>query len=57
MLTIKAFVVAVWLLSSVSLQPCSLPGSHAWDFLGNNTGGGYHFFLQGIFPTQALNRH
>ena len=31
--------------------------AHAWDFLGNNTGVGYHFFPRGTFPTQALNRH
>ena len=35
---------------------CSSPGSsvHA-DFLGKNTGVGYHTLLQGIFPTQGLN--
>ena len=26
-----------------------------WDFSGKNTGAGYHFLLQGIFPTQWLN--
>ena len=26
-----------------------------WDFSGENTGVGCHFFLQGIFPTQGLN--
>ena len=26
-----------------------------WDFLGENTGVGCHFLLQGIFPTQGLN--
>ena len=25
------------------------------DFLGKNTGVGYHALLQGIFPTQGLN--
>ena len=25
----------------------------SWDFPGKNTGVGYHFFLQGIFPTQG----
>ena len=30
---------------------------HSWDFPGKNTGVGYHFFLQGIFPTQGLNPH
>ena len=28
-----------------------------WDFPGKNTGVGYHFLLQGIFPTQGLNPH
>ena len=27
-----------------------------WDFPGKNTGVGCHFLLQGIFPTQELNR-
>ena len=26
-----------------------------WDFLGKNSGGGYHFLLQGIFLTQGSN--
>ena len=26
-----------------------------WDFPGKNTGGGCHFLLQEIFPTQGLN--
>ena len=26
-----------------------------WDFPGKNTGGGCHFLLQGIFPTQGWN--
>ena len=28
---------------------------YPWGFPGKNTGVGFHFFLQGIFPTQALN--
>ena len=28
-----------------------------WDSPGRNTGVGCHFLLQGIFPTQGLNRH
>ena len=38
---------------------CRPPGSsvHAWDFLGKNTGVGYHFLLQGIFLTQESNQH
>ena len=26
-----------------------------WNFLGKNTGAGYHFLLQGLLPTQGLN--
>ena len=43
---------------SDSLQPHELK-SHRflcpWDSLGKNTGAGYHFLLQGIFPTQGPN--
>ena len=28
-----------------------------WEFSGKNTGVGYHFLLQGIFPTQGSNAH
>ena len=28
-----------------------------WDSPGKNTGGGCHFLLQGIFPTQESNPH
>ena len=28
-----------------------------WNFLGKNTEMGFHFLLQGIFPTQGLNSH
>ena len=41
------------LLWSHGLQPVRL--LCPWDFPGKNTGGGCHFFLQGIFPTQGLN--
>ena len=35
---------------------CSRPGSSVHrDSSGKNTGVGYHFLLQGIFPTQGLN--
>ena len=35
---------------------CSLPGSSVHGiFQAKSTGVGYHFFLQGIFPTQGLN--
>ena len=30
---------------------------HPWNFPGKSTGVGYHFLLQGIFPTQGLNPH
>ena len=37
---------------------CSPPGSSVHDDSpGKNTGVGSHFLLQGIFPTQRLNRH
>ena len=35
------------------LQPARLLGP--WDFPGKNTGMGWHFLLQGIFPTQGSN--
>ena len=35
------------------LQPARL--LCPWNFLGKNTGVGYHFLLQRIFPTQGLN--
>ena len=30
---------------------------YPWDFPDENTGVGYHFLLQGIFPTQGSNPH
>ena len=37
---------------------CSLPDSSVHGmFPGKNTGMGYHFLLQGIFPTKGLNSH
>ena len=41
---------------SNSLQPCGLQPTRflcPWDFPGRNTTVGYHFLLQGIFPTQG----
>ena len=35
------------------LYPARLPCP--WDFPGKNTGMGYHFFLQGTFPTPGSN--
>ena len=43
---------------SDSLQPHGLKPTrllHPWDSPGKNTGVGYHFLLQGIFPTQGSN--
>ena len=42
------------LVVSDSLQPHGLYSP--WNFPGQNTGEGSLFFLQGIFPTQELNR-
>ena len=41
-----------------SLQPRGLKPARlfcTWNFLGKNTGEGFHFLLQGIFLTQGLN--
>ena len=43
---------------SDSLQPCRLQPARLlcpWDSPGKNTRVGYHFLLQGIFPTQGSN--
>ena len=43
---------------SNSLWPCGLQPArlhHPWDFPGSNTRVGWHFLLQGIFPTQGSN--
>ena len=37
------------------LYPVRLPSP--WNFPSKNTGVGYHYLLQGIFPTQGLNLH
>ena len=45
---------------SDSLQPHGLQPTRLfcpWNFPGKNTRMGYHFLLQGIFPTQGLNPH
>ena len=34
---------------------CSLPGSSGKDIPAKNTGVGFHFLLQGIFPMQGSN--
>ena len=42
---------------SDSLRPHGLQPSRllcSWSFLGKNTGVGFHFLLQGIFPIQEL---
>ena len=51
------YVHAKFLLSCLTLcdpMDCSLPGSFV-DFPNKNTGVGFHFLLQGIFPIQGLN--
>ena len=40
-------------LRTLGLEPARLPCP--WNFPGKNTGGGCHFFLEGIFLTQGLN--
>ena len=43
-------------IMSNSLQPHGLYPArllYPWDFPGKNTGVGYYFLLQGIFPTQG----
>ena len=44
---------------SDSLRPHGLWATRLlcpWDSLGKNTGVGYHFLLQGIFPSEGLNQ-
>ena len=43
-----------------SWQHCGLRPArllNPWNFPDKNTGVGYHFLLQGIFPTQGSNLH
>ena len=47
-LSLVQLFVTLWTVQSARLL-------HPWDFPGKNTGVGYHFLLQGIFPTQGLN--
>ena len=50
--------VCVCSVMSDSLQPHRLQPSRLlcpWDFPGRNTGVGYHFLLQGLFPTPRSN--
>ena len=47
-------------VKSDSLRPRGLQPARLlcqWDFLGKNTGMGFHFLLQGIFPIQGSNLH
>ena len=37
------------------MTPRTVACRDPWDLLCKDTGEGYHFFLQGIFPTQELN--
>ena len=52
------FTTCVCSLVSNSLQPHRLEPTRLlgpWDYSGKNTAVGYHFLLQGIFPTQESN--
>ena len=54
------FCTCVCVCAHLRLTPCnptdySLPGSSAMDAPGKNIGVGFHFLLQGIFPTQRSN--
>ena len=55
----KTTTKRVWCVLRLTLcdpMDCSTPGSSVHgDSLGKNTGGGCHFLLQGIFPTQGSN--
>ena len=42
-------------LTLCDLMDCSLSGSLSMGFSSKSTGVGYHFLLQGIFPTQGSN--
>ena len=59
--TTALFVFVCMLSSSVvfsSLRPYRRQPTRLlcpWDFLGKSTEVGYHFLLQGIFPTQGSN--
>ena len=37
------------------MTPWSVALLCPWNFLGKITGGGCHFLLKGMFPTQGLN--
>ena len=43
----------IWLFAIQGLWPARF--LCPWDSPGKNTGTGYHFLLQGIFPIQGLN--
>ena len=49
-LVAKSFLTLLW---PFGWQPTRLPCP--WDFPGKNTVAGFHFLLQGNFPTQGLN--
>ena len=46
----------VWLSATLWTMACQAPLSMGF-FSSKNTGVGYYFLLQGIFPTQGLNPH
>ena len=56
--TLHFFALHVCSVVSNSLWPYGLGSSrvlYPWNFPGKSTGVGWHFLLQGIFPTQELN--
>ena len=53
------WLIDCWLVTK-SVWLCNLVKCRLlcpWDFWGKNTAMDCHFLLQGIFPTQGLNRH
>ena len=56
--TMRACLVTQSCLTFCNPMDCNPPGSSVHgESSGKNTGVGCHFLLQGIFPTQGLNRH
>ena len=60
----KLYIVPLYVcmyVHSIVLDPLQAQGLQLarllcpWDFPDKNTGVGYHFLLQGIFPTQGEN--
>ena len=49
------FLSHVWVFVTLWTEARQAPWP--WDFPGKNTGVGFHFLLQGLFPTQGSNLH